>query len=103
MTLLKSTDAGTQWKEISAIMNNELYLYLKKMDRYPFSKIKFGIIFFKELSLTRKENILRNSKQTRKKKYKKHLEKTILNTAETLHNVFLPDRFLLSRIKESYK
>ena len=50
-------------------------------------------LFFEELSLTRKENILRNSKQTRKEKYRKHLEKLTLNIGETLHSDFLPDRF----------
>ena len=55
--------------------------------------IKCCITFFEELSLTRKENILTNSKQTKKKKYKKYLEKLILNIAETFHNDFLPDRF----------
>ena len=53
------------------------------------------------MSVIRKENILRNSKQTRKKKYKKHLEKLILNIAETLHNEFLPDHFCFHGSKKA--
>ena len=58
----------------------------------PCCKIKRYITFFEEINLTRKENVLGNPKSTRKKKYKEHLQKLILNIAETM-NDFLPDLF----------
>ena len=51
--------------------NNEFYLYLPKMTWNPFQKFK---LHFDELNLTRKENVLRNPKPTRKKKFKEHLK-----------------------------
>ena len=68
-------------------------------------------LFFEELNLARKENVLINPKPTRKENYNEHLKKLMLNIAETTSE-FLPDFFccffvllcfVLSQVNESNK
>ena len=65
---------------------NKFYFYLLKIDWNPFYKIKGYSTFFEELNMTRKENVLINPKPTRKGNYKEHLNKWILNIAETIND-----------------